>query len=191
MNYLLRTIQALLLMLMFSLNVLPLIAQEQSKGLIFSEIYLDVNKRENSWIEIYNPTDSKLTVTSFSHSAVKTVNLLRNKKNEDRFAIDPGKCLILCVDEDVFYAKWDKSIKVVEVKGMSGFGTGGYMSFSFKNSNSNGIDVFRFGKPARSEAVAEIAGNTVLDFVDDNKSWNRITNSKNYLKAEPTPGKNN
>ncbi|MFC1564848.1 hypothetical protein ACFL6G_07915 [candidate division KSB1 bacterium] len=190
MKHLLKTIQVLVLILLFTVGIFPLVAQELSKGLIFSEVYLDENQKENSWVEIYNPTDSRLTVTGFRHSAVKTVNLLRPEEKDKSFSINPGECLILCVNKEVFYSKWEKSIKTVEVKGMVGFGTGGFMSLRYKNTHQTGVDVFRYGNPDRSTRVAEIAGNTVLGFAQDSKSWNRKVYSKEYSIAEPTPGIN-
>ena len=50
----------------------PLSAQMNYKGLIFSEVYLDESRPEQSWLEIYNPTSNPLIL----ENAIKAAKMM-------------------------------------------------------------------------------------------------------------------
>ncbi len=186
----LLTVSAILLL------SIPLIAQEYSKGLIFSEVFLDANNRTNSWIEIYNPTDTPLVLSGFRLSNIRTPNMLMIDEKKGGYKIKSGECLILCNNRKKFEDEWGKQKNLIMVKGISMFNNGGYIELSTKDMRDSGIDAFRYGDPEISAKNASFCNTHVIEISNDGKSWSRILKgsesgfrNNGFEKTAPSPGK--
>jgi hypothetical protein len=69
-----------LIFLFFPISIF--LAQGESKGLIFNEVYLDKDKPGKSWIEIYNPEEIPLILKSLRIFGIRTPNILPAKYRE-------------------------------------------------------------------------------------------------------------
>ena len=168
------------------LTYIPLSAQLK-EGLIFSEVYLNRNEPDKSWIEIYNPTSIKLSLEKFRSSNVLTTNILPQEINES---------IILCPDKTKFNLK--SSAKINQVSEMSNFGKGGFFSLKTKEMGEEGADIFRYGNPEVTLNLETQLGNFVVPFSTDSKSYSRMSGNipgesfqPRFIKTEPTPGSYN
>ena len=165
-----------------------LTAQETGQGLIFSEIYFDRERPEESWIEIYNPTDKTLILDNFFMSVYLMSDILPGSPYE----IKPDDYLILCHNEEEFKATWGINKNVIAVDGISGFHKGGYISFSTKGLRYEAV---RYGDPEISSGNADVCLSQILAFLKSGKSWSRKIKKTDegvkiadFHSAVPTPG---
>jgi len=172
-------------------------AQLKREGLIFSEVYLNRNEPAKSWIEIYNPTNTKLTLEKFRSSNVLTTNILPQEINDKGgIEITPGESIILCADKTKF--NFSSNAKIKQVSDMSCFGKGGFFSMKTKEMGEEGADIFRYGNPEATLSLGDRLGNFVVPFSTDSISYSRMIGNipgerfqTNFIKTEPTPGSYN
>ncbi len=171
-----------------------LIAQEHQKGLIFSEVYLDINQPQNSWIEVTNPTDKPLILKSFRYSFIRTPNILPTLiRGKEGIVLQPGEYLILCANEEIFEKNWGEIKNIIAFSSLAMFGNGGFFQLTTKNLFKVGIDAVRYGDPKISSESENFCGKQVVPFVSGNRSYSRsisksMTNST-FKETTPTPGK--
>jgi hypothetical protein len=184
----------LVLMILLSINA---DAQNLSKGLVFSEVYLDKDNYKNNWFEIYNPTDKPLVLNLFWRSYIRTPNLLPGRNNEiGGVLIEPGKHLIICLDKNQFKANWGNVHQVIEIGMIEHIPEGGFFIIGTKGLGKEDRDGFRFGNPEKSERMTARFGDQVIGFSRSGKSFTRRINSTesgysvlDFIETIPTPGK--
>lgn len=182
------------------LITLPLFAQENRKGLIVSEAYLDKGQPGSSWVEVYNPTDQPLVLERFRLSHVKTIDVLpADIRRQGGIEIEPDGHLVLCADGDQFDSVWGTKIGPVVVEVLADLPEGGFIALATKGLGLDGEDGFRFGNPASSLHVEASFGDLVLSFSKNKK--NKRSYSRRIEKTEagstvygfsesaPTPGR--
>jgi len=175
---------------------IPLFSQIKREGLIFSEVYLNKNNPNKSWLEIYNPTTIPLVLESIRFYHIKTTNILPEEiQKEGGIEISPGECLILCVNESDFDFQVSKNSKIIQVKAIRHFGKGGFFSLRTKGMGEEGIDIFRYGSPEETSGLKDQLGSFVVPFSDNDKSYTRIKSEMpgerflpNFIPTEPSPG---
>jgi len=169
------------------LIVLPLSAQLKREGLIFSEVYLNENGPDKSWIEIYNPTDKPLVLEKFRFYNIMTTNILPEEiRKKGGIELVPGETLILCADKTKL--NFSNNVKIVQIEVISAFGKGGFFSINTKGMEENGVDIFRYGDPEKTSELSNQISNFVVPFSTDDKSYSRVNDQYKFTKSEPSPG---
>jgi len=169
---------------------------EDRNGLIFSEVYLDENNPDKSWIEIYNPTSQPLVLEKFRFLNIKTTNILPEAIQEKGgIEILPGKCLVLCASAIDFHFDFNAKSALIEVSVMAAFGKGGFFSLRTKDMGEDGVDLFRYGDPEKTVKWVNEIGDFVVPFSTNGKSFHRKMTkgidesvSPEFYSAEPSPG---
>lgn len=190
MKYTSKTVLSMLLFLLMSIVIY---AGDPVSGLVITEVLLDDNNPQNSWIEIYNPTEKNLYLERFRLSHIRTINVLQ--RNNRDFKVKPKEIIILCANLKKFEQMYGKmKIKVIEVEALSMFTDGGFIALATKNNPETGGDVVRYGLPERSLSIQSIVGNNVIQF-SEQKSYSRkivVTAYGKHLsefeQLDPTPG---
>ncbi len=173
---------------------LPLSAQLKSEGLIFSEVYLDESEPSRSWIEIYNPTSLTQTLEKFRSYNVLTTNILPEEvKKNGGIEIGSGESVILCADKNRINFNSEKD--VIQVNEIIHFGKGGFFSMRTKGMSQNGVDIFRYGYPEKTDELKDQIGDFVVPFSKNGKSHTRTSNQIQkeemrpvFIETEPSPG---
>lgn len=98
--------------------------------LVFSEVYFDQSRGERNWVEIYNPTDSTLSLDAFRTSHVRTINVLRSA-----IAVEPKQSIILCARRKAYEAGWGKRENVYVVESVGWLSTSGFVSMRTRGMN--------------------------------------------------------
>jgi len=177
-------------------TVLSLSAQLKRDGLIFSEVYLNENEPDKSWLEIYNPTNMPLILEKIRFYHVKTTNILPKEiREEGGVEIAPGECIILCAKESKFDFPVITKSKLIQVSAITHFGKGGFFSLGTKGLGEEGVDIFRYGDPEVTSKLKNQLGNFVVPFSKNAKSYTRIKSETlgeqflpNFTQTAPSPG---
>jgi hypothetical protein len=174
----------------------PLSAQLKRTGLIFSEVYLNGNEPDKSWLEIFNPTTEPLILEKFRFYHVMTTNILPQEIQEKGgIQIAPGECIILCANKSKFDFPLEAKSKLIQVSTMTHFGKGGFFSLATKELGENGEDIFRYGDPEMTSKLKNRIGDFVVQFSKDTQSFTRIKYETaeerflpNFIRTRPSPG---
>ncbi|MGC9384886.1 MAG: lamin tail domain-containing protein [Kosmotogaceae bacterium] len=174
-----------------------LLAQEECKGLIFNEVYLDKDNPGNSWIEIYNPTENALTLEAIRYSHIKTTNMLPDSiQKSGGVVINPGDYLIITSTKENFsLAVKSKNLLLPDI---SNFDLGGFMALTTKKIGISGIDAFKYGDPDKSAGFKNYKDKPLINFSTNGKSFSRKLDNNNgiisvsdFYETEPTKGSAN
>lgn len=169
-------------------------AQEEIKGLIFNEVYLNKDKPGKSWIEIYNPTKNNLILEAVRYSHIKTTNMLPvSSKDKGGILLEPGGYLILSAEKsDVKFQAKTVSI-LLDV--LSNFDTGGFMVLTTKSLGLAGVDAFKYGDPNKTAGLKNYKDKPLLNLSTNGKSFSRKLNNNNgiisvsdFYETAPTKG---
>jgi hypothetical protein len=171
-------------------------AQDNDTTLIISEVYIEPNDLQQTWIEIYNPSDKPLTLSKLRISQVRTPNVLPDSiMRGGGIVIKPGTYIVLCANKPKFYSRWGTHVIPINLNILAIFQTGGFLAISTKDFNESGIDAFGFGDQKQLSPIKELSNNKILYFSGNNRSRARkIIRIKDgitftdYLAAIPTPG---
>ncbi|MFC1564585.1 hypothetical protein ACFL6G_06580 [candidate division KSB1 bacterium] len=177
--------------------IVPVFSQIAKNKLVFSEVFLDKEKPQKSWLEVFNPTSEALVLYGFRISHVYTSNLLPKAK-KSTYQVKPGEYLLLCANERVFRENWGEIDNLVVVPGISSFIDGGFIALYTNNNKDKGVDAFRYGRSEKSKKYETAFGTQVLEFTANGKSWIRnieiiesSTKILDFQESAPTPGKKN
>ena len=108
--------------------------------MIFSEVYLDANLPERSWIEIYNPTSQPLVLEKIRYLNVKITNILPEAIQEKGgIEVLPGECIVICASTAHFQFNMDTKSSLFEIPENKHFGKGGFFSLRTKNMGEDGL----------------------------------------------------
>ncbi len=173
----------------------PLSAQMTYKGLIFSEVYLDKNQPEQSWLEIYNPTSATVILENFRVYHIKTTNMLpRDIIEKGGIEIPSKKCIVLCANNKFSNNSFSGELEFIEVPGIACFGKGGFFSMSTRDFGESGIDIIRYGAPEYTSELQNQLGDFVVPLSEDLKSYSRVKSQNNekpfkpnFIKTMPSP----
>lgn len=169
-------------------------AQDQSKQLVITEVYLD-SKNQEIWFEVFNPTESDLILSSMRISGIRTPNVLPAEfRGQKGMKLKSGERLILCSDIKLFWEKFGNEIRVVEQKLLKNMLYGGFVAINNLDNIENSKKVIRLGDKGKSTTVAGIVrDNEVLAPSNDGMSYSREVKINGevsgWLKTIPTPGK--
>jgi hypothetical protein len=199
MNDRILEVLSLLVLVLFLICAKEITAQESSEHLIISQVSLNNDQKSKSWIEIYNPTDYELVLERFRLSHLKTINVLPDSINkEGGIKINAGGYVVLCADEDYFKTTYGKEVKVFYVKALSHITSGGFLAITTKGVDITKGGIVRYGKEEWSSKIAEIAGEQVVRFSEEGKSFIRkIEKSEagiavsDFTESTANPGKPN
>lgn len=177
---------------------IPLSAQLKRDGLIFSEVYLNEDEPDKSWLEIYNPTTEPLILEKFRFYHIKTTNVLpKDVQEKDGIEVLPGECIVLCANEVKFKIDFqnDPQSKLIQVDVLTRFGKGGFFSLGTKNLGDDGVDIFRYGDPEITEKLSNEIGSFIIPLSKGDKSYKRIEGEDrgnqfqpNFIQNSPSPG---
>ncbi len=176
------------------LALLKIYGQDNLKQLVITEVKLDQRNQE-FWIEICNPSEIPLVLSSMRISWVKTPSILPHEyQGQNGIELKSGERIIICSDIKSFQNKYGFQIRAVELKLLKDMSIGGFIAINHITGVENSKNVFRFGPSERSSIVAEKVGdNAVLNFTNDDMSYHREILKDNkvssWLKTIPTPGK--
>lgn len=184
----------LLFFLLLFLSDILLIAQVEIKGLIFNEVYLDKGQPSKSWFVVYNPTKDKLILNAVRYSHIKTTNMLPDSiQQKGGIEINAGEYLVLSAIK--IETALPNGTKYFYLPILSHLDTGGFIALTTRGLGSSGIDVFKYGDPAKSKEFKEFIDNPILDFSTNHKSYSRkivenngIITVSNFYETEPTIG---
>jgi|GEM_PF-2183819 len=187
----------LLILIVILFMSVTLTAQLKRNGLIFSEVYLNEDKPNKSWLEIYNPTAGPLVLEKFRLYHILTSNVLPQEIQEQGgIEISPGDCIILCANESEFDFKIDTKSTIIQSSAIANFRKGGFFSLKTKGSEEEGVDIFRYGDPEVTSKLKNKLGNFVVPFSRDARSYTRIMSvthgqrfMPNFTHTEPSPGR--
>ncbi len=174
-----------------------LFAQVESKGLIFNEVYLDKSQPTKSWIEIYNPTESALTLEAVRYSHIKTTNVLPDSiQCKGGILLNPKEYLILVAGKNNIQLL--TNIKCVLLPVIANFDAGGFMALTTKSLGRLGIDAFKYGNQDKTAGFKNYKDKPTVNFSINGKSYSRelviangITTISNFYETEPTMGSPN
>ncbi|MFC1729902.1 hypothetical protein ACFL6I_06150 [candidate division KSB1 bacterium] len=164
--------------------------KEIEPGLVFSEVYLYNDHPESNWLEVYNASDSAMTLTALHLSNVTVLNVLSEEQvSSGDLLIEPDHALILCADEDWFKSNWGDEFQLVEVDKLltiTATVNGGFIFLGTGVWGNLDIDGFQYGtNPQVTEEQAELFGAQVLSYLRNGNSWSR-TIMKSIEKVEVT-----
>lgn len=169
-----------------------MIAQAEVERIIINEIYLDKDKPNESWIELYNPTKEVLYLEKLWLSTIGPTNLLDEKGTGKVIVkLEPNDYLLLYSDQN---NGWKNKEKTYPVKYLNYLNDGGIFTVKTKGKGIAGSDLIRFGKSAitENEAVSVIQ---VIPWCTNSISYSKKHNSKNvgtdFYSSEATPLKKN
>jgi hypothetical protein len=172
---------------------LEIFAQDNGKQLIITEAYLDLKNKE-VWIEVYNPSDGTLILSSMRISGIKTPSVLPKEFNgKGDIKLKPGERIIICSYIKSFHDKYGKNIRAAELKLLSSMLNGGFVAINHMTGIENKQNAVRFGPKEKSAVIANIVDDTeVLNFTDDGMSYAReiLKDGKlsTWKKTNPKPG---
>jgi hypothetical protein len=167
---------------------LSLSAQSKKKSLVFNEIYLNESEPDESWLEIYNPSNNPLVLEKFRLYNVMTTNILPGEiRKNGGLEIAPGESIILCANSAKLNLN-NAKIKVIQISVLGSFGKGGFFSLRTKGMGENGVDIVRYGDPKLTVTLQNQIGDYVIPFSSDSQSYSRIDDHYSFIRSEPSPG---
>lgn len=173
---------------------LKIYSQESEGQLVITEVNINV-ANARAWIEITNPTDKVLKLSSFRISGVKTTNILPPwVRKHDGIKLVPKERIVICSDSSLFKAEYGNTLKVIEVQSLKYIDDGGYMTINQMKGIEDLKNVIRFGNKNKSAALVNIIDDSnVLMFSNDGLSYSRRITDKGdiskWVKTIPSPGK--
>lgn len=175
----------------FLLNILNVYAQDSSNQLVISEAKFDL-KNKDVWIEVFNPSDNPIVLSSLRLSWVRSTNSL--PPGISNFKVEPGKRLIICSDSNSFADKYGHGIKLIEVKPLIYASKGGFIKINHLDGAESSKNIIRFGEKSLSANLADkVRDNEVINITEDGMSYSRDVKKNGEIstwsKAIPTPGK--
>ena len=196
-----RTLKAFsfLLLMFFLAGIKEVKAQESADHLVISQVCLNNNQTGKSWIEIYNPTDKTLILERFRLSHLRTLNVLPDSINkEGGIKVGAGEYAILCADENLFKSSYGNNVIAVKVKALSRIASGGFLAIRTKGTDASKGTIVRYGKEESSTKIAGLAGDQVVGFSEEGKSYTRKIEKSgtdiivsNFTESDANPGKLN
>jgi hypothetical protein len=173
-------------------------AQESADHLVISQVSLDTSHPENTWIEVYNPTSTPLILQRLGMSHVTTINVLpQTVLDQGGIKVEPAEYIILCSSERSFSNTYLAStVRSMEVDALSHLSSGGFLAVTTEGAGEAKGAVVRYGDPTRSDLVSKLAGDQVVGFSRNGKSYKRkisltpdgVTVS-NFVETAASPGK--
>jgi len=196
-----RTLRAFsfIFLIVFLVGINEAFAQESANHLVISQVCFNNNQVNKSWIEVYNPTDNILVLEKLRISNLKTVNVLPESiQKEGGISIGAGEYVVICADENSFISSYGSEVKSVGINALSHLSLGGFIAVTTKKSGEAKGAVVRYGKKEMSSKITELAGDQVVDFSEEGKSFIRkvvktqtgITVS-DFSESIAEPGKSN
>jgi hypothetical protein len=188
------------LLSVFFLGVINVItAQESADHLVISQVSVNNDQPGKSWLEIYNPTDNALVLERFRLSHLRSINVLPQEiRNEGGIKVGAGKYIVLCADENLFKSSFGDEVKAIYVKALSRVTSGGFLAITTTGAGGAKGIVVRYGKRESSSNIAELAGDQVIGFSEEGKSYTRkIERSgtgiiiSDFIESYAHPGKSN
>ncbi len=197
MNNIMKYRTFLLIFIAVACIAVPLSAQLKRESLIFSEVYLNGNESDKSWLEIYNPTTRPLILEKFTFYWVLTPNVLPQEiREQGGIEISPGECVVLCANQSKFGFHMETRTKLVQVSSIIHFRKGGFFALGTKGLGEDGEDIFRYGDPEVTSRFKSQVGDFVVPFSKEAKSYTRIRSEThgqqflpNFTQTEPSPGR--
>jgi hypothetical protein len=184
----------ILFLLIAFVSVISLLrAQDAVKQLVVSEVYLDSTNQE-VWLEIFNPTDIKLSLKSMRISSIRMLSVLpREYEGQKSIDLKPGERMVVCSDIQSFRTKYGISIRAAELKLMKQLLKGGFVSINNLTDKESKNNIIRVGLPEKSKTVSPVVGDDqVLNITAEGKSYLRgILNDGEisaWYKSIPKPG---
>jgi hypothetical protein len=176
-----------------------MLAQEPADHLVISQVCFNDKQSAKNWIEVYNPTDKPLVLQRIRISHLKTINVLPESiQREGGIQVGAGECVILCSDENVFKSLYGIEAKVIMVNVLSRISSGGFVLITTKDVGESKGAVVRYGEKEISYNISQLAGDQVVGFSEDGKSFKRmVSKSENgftlsdFVESPATPGKTN
>jgi len=109
------------------------------------------------------------------------------------------KCRSNKVSDNTNESKFDFQMKpnsrIIQVSAMKNFGKGGFFSLVTAGLGEDGVDIFRYGDPEMTSNFQSQAGNFVVSFSRDVRSFARIKNESigeqflpNFTQTKSSPG---
>ncbi|MBN1407088.1 MAG: hypothetical protein JW956_04840 [Calditrichaceae bacterium] len=180
-----------------SILIMNLYAQSPSNELVINEVLLDTVNQKNSWIEIFNSSDSEIILKTLFTSYVKTPNLLPKEiKEQGGIIFKPKSYLIICWDLNEFKKNWQVPDEVKIIDNFRFYKKGGVIGIRGLNAmNKNLYDDIKFGlanKEIESESVGEMDINLYqfsLSRIPNAGDTNNCT--EDFKISTPTPGREN
>lgn len=172
-------------------------AQESADHLVISQVCLDSGQATNSWIQVYNPTDGPLTLQRLRLSGVRTINVLpKAVQDQGGIQVGPGECLILCSNDSSFNAMYSSlTTKRIGIDALSHLGPGGFFAITTEGAPEAKGGVVRYGDPKNSELVSKLAGDQIVGFSKEGKSFTRkitrsagLFNISDFVVTTASPG---
>ena len=196
-----RTLKAFsfLLLVFFISGAKEITAQEAADHLVIIQVCLNNNEKSKCWIEVYNPTDKVLILERFRLSHLRTINVLPDSiSKEGGVKVGAGEYVILCADENMFKSSYGNKVKSVGVKALTHIASGGFLAIITRGTDDAKGTIVRYGKGEESLKIAAVAGDQVIGFSEDGKSYTRkIVKSNNdltisdFTESSAGPGKSN
>jgi hypothetical protein len=185
----------LLVLFLITVNKIP--AQEFADHLVITQVCLNDSQTGKSWVEVFNPTNKPLILERFRISHLKSINVLPNEINkEGGIKVGAGEHVILCADENLFKSFYGDRVKAVNVKALSRITSGGFLALWTKGAGEAKGAVVRYGKEEFSSKIAKLAGDQVVGFSEEGKSYKRKIEKKgteiiimDFTESAADPGK--
>jgi hypothetical protein len=187
-------------MILFAIFILILInsweikAQDKLKQLIFTKVMI-VENSSNVWLEIFNPNNESVVLSSLRMSGIKTPNILPSEiRKNNGIELKPNERLIICSDKKAFEGLYGININIIEIKLLNNINDGGYLAMNHMEGIENSNNLIRFGDSKKSQSLADkVNDNQVLEFCNDEMCYSREAKTNGVLsdwtKTIPTPGK--
>ncbi len=169
-------------------------AQDDTQQLVITEVNL-VSLNQEFWIEIFNPSDVSLILSSMRISGIRTPNVLpRELEGHKVIELKPGERIIICSDIKSFRSKYGDKIRAAELNLLKSVLKGGFVAINHMSSIENSKNVIRFGSKKLSHMVEKIVGDEqVINYADNGMCWWReVLNDgtvSSWKKSNTTPGK--
>ena len=171
-------------------------AQETTGNLVITQVSLNNIEKQKSWMEVDNPTDKELTLETFRVSHLRTLNALPDSIiKEGGIKVGAGEYVILCADENMFQSIYGRKVKTVCVKTISRIATGGFLAITTKGADMTKGEIVRYGKAEYSSKLAGIAGEQVVSFSEEGRSYIRTIEKSedgivisDFIESSADPG---
>jgi hypothetical protein len=194
-----RKILFLLPLILILFGALRTSAQETADHLVISQVYLDNSQPVKSWIEVFNPTDKPLVLKRVRLSHILTINIFSKAiQDQGGIQVSAGEYVILCADDSLFKSSYGNQIKTIGVSALSRLVSGGFLAITTSEAGESKGAVVRYGDSNKSTNISKLAGDQVVSFSNEGKSFTRkVTKTKagislsDFVEAPATPGKPN
>jgi hypothetical protein len=174
-------------------------AQEAADHLVITQVHLDSVQSVNSWIVVYNPTDNPLILERIRWSHIKTINMFPQAiQDQGGVQVQAGEAVVLCASDSLFKSLYGVRIRTISVPALSRSASGGFLFISTKGAREAKGNFVRYGEPQISSDMSNLAGNQVVGFSREGKSFARkITRTQtriivsDFVESPADPEKSN